>query len=179
MAPRTCSPVTLRGMKPNNGCFVESAIVPVFGLESARSSAERTWRWEYGKSGGTGYSNRVRFTNVLPWPSDPLLGFFSHTSATFVLKSNHSGGRILSAALCHDYETITVWAPTTRERPVINRLWGIKVFENSRGFGGIHSTGGMCSLMYWPKKLIRCVNFFMQLSSYNRVGEKETNLYTV
>jgi hypothetical protein len=31
MAPRTCPAVTLRGMKPNNGCFVESAIV--FGLE--------------------------------------------------------------------------------------------------------------------------------------------------
>jgi hypothetical protein len=31
MAPRTCFAVTLRGMKPNNGGFVELAIV--FGLE--------------------------------------------------------------------------------------------------------------------------------------------------
>jgi hypothetical protein len=31
MAPRTCFAVTLRGMKPDNGCFVESAIV--FELE--------------------------------------------------------------------------------------------------------------------------------------------------
>ena len=31
MAPRACFAVTLRDMKPNNGCFVELAIV--LGLE--------------------------------------------------------------------------------------------------------------------------------------------------
>ena len=63
MAPRTCSPVTLRGMKPNNGCFVESAIVPVFGLEvrvqtQREPDAENMVRV-------AGQRNRVRFTNVL------------------------------------------------------------------------------------------------------------------
>ena len=44
MAPRACFAVTLRGMKPNNGCFVELAIV--FGLE-AWSTPSMAWRWEY------------------------------------------------------------------------------------------------------------------------------------
>jgi hypothetical protein len=39
MAPRTCFPVTLRGKKPNNGCFVGSAIV--FGFERVHWQAQR------------------------------------------------------------------------------------------------------------------------------------------